>query len=320
MIANSIYVLDSNDPYLNLEIENYLLRNSDPESFILILWINRPCIVLGKFQNPWNEIKLEKAKRNNIDIVRRQSGGGCVYHDLGNLNFTIISPKKKASAEFNIKMIQDCLSYFGILSVTSKRYDIKVLHDSREFKITGSAFKQTRDRHLHHGTLLVNSDTSLLIELLRPKKVKLSTKAIDSIPSPVINLSELNPEITIEVLKDVLIDSFKKYLGECDVYFDFDISLIGDYENASSWHHVFANTPKFSLDYQIHELNFSVKVEKGLIEEVYIVLEGLHPDYFKEFCDSMVGKRYDPNNLISELSKEIAEEKVLSDLRNALID
>lgn len=320
MSANSIYILDSNDPYLNLEIENYLLRNSDPESFILILWVNRPCIVLGKFQNPWNEIKLEKAKRNKIVIVRRQSGGGCVYHDLGNLNFSIISPKIKASAETNIKMIQECLSSFGIQSVTSKRYDIKVLHDSRELKITGSAFKQTRDRHLHHGTLLVNSDTSLLIELLRPRKIKLSTKAIDSIPSPVINLSEVNPNITIEVFKDVLMDNFKKRFGECDVYTDFDKSLIIDYENASSWQHVFANTPKFSLDYQIHELNFNMKVEKGLIKEVYIVLEGLHPEYFKDFCEKMAEERYDPIYLISELSKEISEEKVLSDLRDALID
>lgn len=319
MSANSIYVLNSHDPYLNLEIENYLLRNSDPESYIFILWVNRPCIVLGKFQNPWNEIKLEKAKQHNVDIVRRQSGGGCVYHDLGNLNFSIISPKKNASAKSNIEMIQNCLSSFGINSVTSKRYDIRVIHGSKELKITGSAFKQTRDRHLHHGTLLVNSDTSLLIELLRPNKVKLSTKAIESIPSPVVNLNEVNQQITIEVLKHELINEFNKKYGECDVFSDFDISLIGDYKNTSSWDHVFANTPKFSLDFQIHELNLNLKVEKGLIEAIFIVIEGLHPDYFKEFCNSMVGKPYVPNDLLIKLSKVITEKNLITDLERALI-
>ena len=165
----------------------------------------------------------------------------------------------------------------------------------------------------------MNSDTSLLIELLRPKKEKLSTKAISSIPSPVINLNKVNSQIEMDVLKERLIDAFKKRFGECDVYSDFDHSLIGNYKNASKWDHVFANTPKFSLDYQSNELNLNIKVE-GIDCRGFMALDGLHPDYFNDFCKSVIGKRYEPSSLIYELSKEISENQVITELGKALID
>ena len=207
----------STDPYLNLAIEDYILTHSHPESTILYTYVNSPCVVLGRNQNPWLECNLNAVdmginvkdnkggvQEEKVLLVRRRSGGGTVFHDGGNLNYSVIAPHDKRWNRSKhaqmvvdaIKNMRDCLP--GVTHNrkvrVNERHDIVMepLGSERraELKISGSAFKLTRGRALHHGTLLFSSPNLKEISpLLRsPAQAFISAKGAESVRSPVGNL------------------------------------------------------------------------------------------------------------------------------------
>lgn len=186
--------LKSTSPYLNLAIEEYLLKNSEEEYFLL--WQNEPTVVIGKNQNAFAEINLDYTKENDIHIVRRITGGGAVYHDFGNLNYSYISKKQGSNIDFQrfSRPVIEALSDMGISAKLSGRNDILI----DEKKISGNAQTHFGDRVLHHGTLLFDSDLDALSLALRVDKKKIETKAIKSTRSRVVNIKNfLDPEYTI---------------------------------------------------------------------------------------------------------------------------
>lgn len=195
--------LNSKNPYLNLAIEEYIFENCEEETFII--WQNEPCVVIGKNQNPYAEVKIDLCRDRDVKIVRRITGGGAVYHDLGNVNYSFISPSHKEGIDFAYftKPIIDALSILGVDAKLSGRNDI-VLSDGR--KISGNAQHSKGGRVLHHGTLLFNSDLNVLGELLNVDPEKLKSKAVRSVRSRVANISEVS-DIALDVPK--FIDSIK---------------------------------------------------------------------------------------------------------------
>ena len=188
--------LSTKDPYLNLAIEEYLYKKSYEEVFIL--WQNDPCVVIGKNQNPYAEINLNIANDNNIKIVRRITGGGAVYHDLGNLNYTFISPSHKQGIDFKYFTlpILSALNSLGVKAELSGRNDL-ILSNGK--KISGNAQHSDGERVLHHGTLLFNSDLDFLDLILNVDPEKLKAKSVRSAHSRVDNiLDNLNEKIDIQ--------------------------------------------------------------------------------------------------------------------------
>jgi lipoate-protein ligase A len=222
------YVSRSSDPYLNLSIEDHILRKSPAESTVLFLYVNRPCVVIGRNQNPWTEVNLailnaargaHEAKDSEppgigtVDLVRRRSGGGTVFHDEGNLNWSITCPRGNFTRDLHAEMVVRALRRLGVdRARVNERHDIVLDqgHDRhmadpqdthrtpytthqagpRPLKVSGSAYKLTRQRALHHATTLLSSPNLHIIPhyLRSPAKNLIQAQGVESVSSPVSNI------------------------------------------------------------------------------------------------------------------------------------
>lgn len=229
---HQIYLSRSTDPFVNLSIEHFLLEHAPPESKILFLYINRPCVVIGRNQNPWLETNLgvlrydyglgncdarsslsyrsAQAGQDGEEVlyVRRRSGGGAVFHDEGNLNYSVISPRADFTRNKHAEMVVRALQRIGAVNTSvNQRHDIVLKQDVDEstvaagpedpppkaLKISGSAFKLTRLRALHHGTCLLDSPNihNIGAFLRSPARPYIKAKGVESVRSPVGNVSSV---------------------------------------------------------------------------------------------------------------------------------
>lgn len=212
-----ILTLGSNDPFFNLAAEEYLLCERDEDFFLL--WQNEPCIVIGRNQNAADEINGGYVQTRSLPVVRRMTGGGAVYHDRGNLNFSFIIKGEADRAEL-CRPVIDILRSLGIKAEISGRNDILV--GGR--KISGTAMCSRGGRSLFHGTLLINADLEAMSEALRSDEGKLAEHGVRSVRSRVANISEytekaVSPDIVGAMLAEYMAErGGKKYrLGEGDI-------------------------------------------------------------------------------------------------------
>lgn len=159
---------------------------------------------MGRFQNPFIELNLVEAFQKNINVVRRFSGGGCVYHDLGNLNFSFIGPLSEFNKTTGLKKIIELLRPFDLNLKINERNDLITHYEGSDYKVSGSAYKQIKDRYLHHGTLLIEADLESLGSLLKSEISFVESKSLSSVRSKVKNLRELNQSLTTKSVLDVL--------------------------------------------------------------------------------------------------------------------
>ena len=207
--SSKVYCTDTDDPWMNLCIEDMLFRRLKPGGRCLLMWSSRSSVVIGRYQNPWLECRLDLMKAEGVGLVRRQSGGGAVYHDPGNLNFSFISEKHEHSPERNLGIITAALEAAGIRAEVNKRNDITA--DGRKF--SGSAFRIARGKAYHHGTLLVDSNLGRLGTYLAPEEQKIESKGIRSVRSAVVNLSEMKPGFTAADAAEYISRAFSEYYG-----------------------------------------------------------------------------------------------------------
>lgn len=199
----------STDPYYNLALEQHLLETVAEDTCILYLWQNADTVVIGKNQNAWKECRTALLEQEGGRLARRLSGGGAVFHDLGNLNFTFLMPQPEYDLDRQLAVIQQAVQSFGIPARRSGRND--VLAGDRKF--SGNAFYKNGKQAYHHGTLLVSADLQRMTRYLDPGKAKLEAKGVDSVRSRVCNLSELCPNLTIPELKQALTQAFGQVYG-----------------------------------------------------------------------------------------------------------
>ena len=154
------------DPYLNLALENYFFETLDPGQPLLFLYVNEPSVVIGRFQNPW--IESRPSALGPIHLVRRQSGGGTVYHDPGNVNFSFISTQEEYDKTANLEIICRIMEKAGVNLSINERHDLTVNFKDEVYKVSGSAFRLKKDKVFHHGTLLITSDRDKLKKALTP--------------------------------------------------------------------------------------------------------------------------------------------------------
>lgn len=198
---------DNTDPYFNLALEEYLLKEFNEDCFIL--WQNEPCVVVGKNQNVLNEINENFIRKNNIKVARRISGGGAVYHDLGNLNFTYIindTENDIRNYEKFLTPIIEALATQGVNAEMSERNDLTI----NGLKFSGNAQYKHKNRLLHHGTILFSSNLNNVRAALKTNGVK-SSRGVQSIPSPITNVKDyLEKPANIQELKITIINQISK--------------------------------------------------------------------------------------------------------------
>lgn len=196
------YICSENtSPYYNLALERSLFDFVDGDTVILYLWQNSHTIVIGKNQNAYAECKVDEFIKDGGTLARRPSGGGAVYHDLGNLNFSIICNESIAKEHTYQRIVKEALGYFGIVSEFNGRNDLTV--DDKKF--SGNAFYVKDDVLCQHGTILINSDFKELSKYLTPDISKLERNHVKSVESRVVNLSEISDKITVESMKEAMI-------------------------------------------------------------------------------------------------------------------
>ncbi|HVI39858.1 MAG TPA: lipoate--protein ligase [Anaerovoracaceae bacterium] len=306
-----VYLSQSDNPYFNLAFEEYLVRHHSSEDQILFLWQNQNTVVIGRNQNPWKECNLEELNRQEGRLVRRLSGGGAVYHDLGNLNFTFISNFSEGKVEENIGSIIKALSFHGIQAVFSGKNDILV----QGHKISGNAFFVEDDILCHHGTLLVDADLEKLSGILTVSQKKLQSKGIDSVKSRVVNIKALNHEISIESLETDLINVFLPEGEEASVLWVHEGEVEDGHINLETVHHLMKNyeswewnfgaSPEFNL--QISErfswgaVDLYLMVNDGIIVNMEVNTDALDVDIPQKLKERIYHNKFDYDEIISLL-------------------
>lgn len=292
------------NPWFNLATEDWIFNtlgatDKDPNTHTLFLWRNSETVVIGRSQNPWVECKLDNMAADSVFLARRQSGGGAVFHDLGNTNFTFLSPKTGYNQDANFAIIINALKSFGIEATLSGRNDMQV--GTR--KISGSAFKHTSDRSFHHGTLLVDANMQKLGDYLNPHPLKLKAKGIKSVRARVANLTEFNSTINHDKLSSAIIKAFCDYHGQTVTPEALDeASLLQEpmlnayYEQMADWNWRFGKTPNFShhietrFDWGIIDLHLDVN--QATITEVVIFSDALNVGLIDALKDALTGIKY----------------------------
>lgn len=204
-----IYKSNITDPYENLAVEKRLLEQVDRETVILYLWQNRRTVVIGKNQNPWAECNCRLLEEEGGKLARRLSGGGAVFHDLGNLNFTFLCCEENYDLARQQEVLLTACRMAGISAERSGRNDL--LAEGRKF--SGNAFYHSGGKAYHHGTIMIDADTALMSRYLTPSKAKLEAKGVKSVRSRVVNLKELAPTLTVERMKEYLQAAFAAVYG-----------------------------------------------------------------------------------------------------------
>lgn len=210
----------SHNPYQNLAIEELAFQRlqRDRDFILLYTWINCPTVFIGRNQNPYVECDIEKMSQDHVLLARRKTGGGAVYHDLGNLNYTMVANELYADkAQWN-KVICDALAGIGISAFSSGRNDILI----GEKKISGTAYLTDGSMYLQHGTMMVNVDLSAVTRYLTPHKSKFQKHGIHSIDQRVCNLSEIDASVSIEKIEQAIRHEFIKTYSAYD-YRDMNV-------------------------------------------------------------------------------------------------
>lgn len=297
------------DPRINLAIEEYALKNLDINETYLLFYINEPSIIIGKNQNTIEEINTEYVEKNGIHVVRRLSGGGAVYHDLGNLNFSFIT-KDDGDSFHNFRKftepVVNALRKLGVNAELSGRNDL--LAEGR--KISGNAQFSTRGRMFSHGTLLFDSEIESVVSALNVKKDKIESKGIKSIRSRVANISEfLSEKVTIEEFRSLLLknifdgqDDIPEYvLTEKDWENIHELSK----ERYQNWDWNYGKSPKFNLQHShrfpVGQIDVRFEVNKGVIENCKIYGDFFGVGDVTEIEDKLTGLKYEKSQITGAL-------------------
>lgn len=290
------------DPRINLAIEEYLLKTMDVEKEpVFLFYINQPSIIIGKNQNTIEEINTDYVEDNGIIVVRRLSGGGAVYHDLGNLNFSFISNDDGDSFMNYKKFTQpvvDALAKMGVNAELSGRNDI--LAEGR--KVSGNAQFSTKGRMFSHGTLMFDTEIDAVVSALKVKKDKIESKGIKSIRSRVANISEfLKEQMTVEEFRLEILKSI--FGGEENIrYYELteddwaNIHKLSE-ERYQTWEWNFGKSPRFNIQkthrFPTGGIDIRLEVNHGVMEEVHIFGDFFGVGDMADIEQRLVGTNYD---------------------------
>lgn len=293
------------DTCMNLAYEEYFMNTVDSDEWILFWWQSKNAVVIGRNQNPYQECNIEKMKADNVQLVRRLSGGGAVYHDTGNLNFSFISKGDLFNIENHFNLLIDALADLGIESEFTGRNDLS----AKGRKFSGNAFIHDEDKHLHHGTLLIDSDVTKISNYLNVSHEKLDTKGFDSVKARVINLNTISPDITIDKIISSTQKSIEKKIG-CRVVRNELSDINGDQVKvyldkyySDLWN--YGDTPSFSCE--MHQrfdwgtISISMDIDEGIIKQTAITTDALEVDAFTKLSSQLKETMLIPDHVYEQI-------------------
>jgi len=277
------------DPFLNRAVEQYLTEHQEEDTVTMYLWKNQQTVVIGYNQNPYSECNVQLLLDEGGHLMRRGTGGGAVYHDLGNINFSFVADKALYDVRKQLSVIQDALLAYGLQAEISGRNDLTC--QGRKF--SGNAFSKGQRNDLHHGTILIKTDGAMMQRYLIVDKAKLMKNGVKSVASRVINLSELVPELTSESIKQPLIASFEKVYGGKATVLDFD-TFINNTEVQAIREHIASNeflfgrwrqfktTKKAQFPWGNVDIALHIDEAKAIITEAQIASDCLEPETIRQ--------------------------------------
>ncbi len=246
-MRNLWYVSPSRDGWQNLAMDEWFLDHLGQEDMALYFYINRSAVIIGNNQNPWKECNLQAMERDGVQLVRRVTGGGAVFHDEGNLNFSFIAGEGRYDLEKQLNLILQAVSSFGIPCGFSGRNDL--LAGGKKF--SGNAFCSRGGIRQHHGTLLLRADLSCLQNYLQVDPRKIKAKGVSSVRSRVCNLSEFSENITVDTMLAAIRRAYGSLYGTVTDFVPTPeqvAQMIPYYEKHASWQWRLGKTPAFDLE------------------------------------------------------------------------
>ncbi|KAH8372807.1 hypothetical protein KR009_005168 [Drosophila setifemur] len=318
-IKKSVFISQSNDVFTNLALEDWLYKNFDfTHHHVLLLWANDPCVVIGRHQNPFTEANVSQLVERGITLARRNSGGGAVYHDLGNLNCTFFAPRERYDRKYNLNIVTRALfREWAIKAEINERDDIVVMNK----KISGTAAKLGHPNCYHHCTILASANKLHLGESLVREPANYISRATASVPSAIRNLVDVNRSVNVAQLRSAVgyeylrtaataledggtVQTMKQrgfqLINPTDKWFPGIEELRSNY---SSWDWVIGKTPKFTVEKDLEvkgedqdmKLKLSVEVEAGMMKEIGIQLP--QSEQLVPVVTPLQGKPYNEENL-----------------------
>lgn len=311
MNRNFVYLSDTTDAHVNMATDEWFLKHVKADDLILHFYQNENAVIIGKGQNPWVECDLEAMERDGVQLARRLSGGGAVYHDLGNLNFSFICGKDRFHKEALLDLVVKALSDLGIVCSFSGRNDL--LCDGRKF--SGNALADYRGAKLFHGTLLVSGDLEKLSRYLTVDPKKIRSKGISSVRSRVCNLTEFCPTLTVQALQKNLVRAFAEwggYYGE----FSFsrreclEVEELAMNHRDPAWY--LGRSPKFDFDFRERlpwgSVQLCILAEKGIITAVQAFSDAMDPNLCPAIEETLLGVFCDNASIRSAFAASDSEE------------
>ena len=310
------------DPYTNLAVEEYLTFHAEPGECILYLWQNAHTVVIGRNQNCWKECRVSELEADGGHLVRRLSGGGAVYHDLGNLNFTFCMRKEDADVDRQLQVIIEAVASFGLTAEKTGRNDVAINGQ----KFSGNAFFDSKGCYYHHGTLLLNVDTASMSRFLNPSKAKLQSKGVSSVRSRVVNLSSLCPHITVDTMKQAMFTAFSKVYGLPAVPLCADrvaqTAICKGRERFSSdrWKYrpKIPFTNRLEQRFSWGEVNLDLHVNEGMITKALLSSDSMEADWFSDIGTEFQGLPYRTDVLCKALDRSLEQHMVPENVRSDL--
>ena len=312
-MKNRILLGDSFDPWHNLAVEERLFDLLEADECIFYLWQNRNTVVIGRHQNAWKECRTKLLEDEGGRLARRSSGGGAVFHDLGNLNFTFILPRDKYDVQRQLNVIRRAVKTFGIDTEFTGRNDLVISENGSKF--SGNAFRFTEKTGLHHGTIMVNVDTEKLGRYLAPGKDKLKAKGIESVRSRVCNLHALNENITIESLIPALKEAFTEEYGPSDEMAMSEIAgdkLRALEEKYGSWDFRMGRALPFDVTLENRfvwgGITMDLSLKEGVIRQAQVFSDAMDEALIEKIAPALIGVRYENEALSRAIAALNAKE------------
>ena len=297
-----------NNPHENIAIEEELLYRTEKNACILYLWQNERSVILGRNQNAWKECRVETLSNDGGMLARRLSGGGAVYHDLGNLNFTFLLRKADYDVKRQTDVVLNAVRSLGINAERNGRNDITF----RGRKFSGNAYYETGDYCYHHGTIMIAVDDAAMKKYLRPSAAKLKSKGVDSVESRVISLKEEVPSLTAEKTEEAVLSAFSKEFGNIrpeQIYpEDLDMeSLLKRRKKFGSVEWVYGKASGFSDTFSFRgdrgEFYVELSTERGVIREMYVYSDSMDISLPEKMKNELTGVVYGSGEMEEILSR-----------------
>ena len=300
------YVSGSNDPHQTLALEEYMLEHVQTGEIILYLYTHKNSVIIGKNQNAWAECRHELLAREEGKLARRISGGGAVFHDVGNLNFSFIVDKNEYDLTRQLSVILAAVRSFGIQAEFSGRNDI--VADGRKF--SGNAFCHRRGGSFHHGTILINVDKDNLARYLQVSQDKIASKGVASVRSRICNLSEFNPEINNQNMTEALLLAFEKEYGKPKPY-EFTPMARLEVEKLArrnaGWDWLFGGSPNFDITtsdrFEWGGVEICFALRDGITQEVKIYSDAMDADFIERISGALTGLPFNSKVMADALKK-----------------